>query len=324
MDKEFNKMKLVFPDTNTIGEDIDLNVFCKYGKMEVYPFTAINQVKERVSDADIVITNKCIMNDITLKGSKVKLICITATGIDNVDVNYCLQQGIAVCNVKGYSTESVVMHTFTLLLNLSTRMDSFIDYTKSGKYINDTSFKHLKLTFNELAGKTFGVAGMGTIGKRAAQVAESFGCKILYWSSSNSDRSTKYKRVDFITLLSESDIISIHSPLTEKTRKIFNRDAFEKMKNNSFLVNVGRGDIIDEQALTDAIINKKIGGAALDVLYKEPMSANSPYIKILNYPNFIITPHIAWAAVESRQRCIDEICLNIDSFLSDEMRNRIV
>jgi len=317
-------MNLVFPDTNTIGEDIDLNVFTKYGNMVSYPFTGINEVKERIANADIVITNKCIMNEMTLKGSKVKLICVTATGTDNVDINYCTQQEIAVCNVKGYSTESVVMHTFTLLLSLSTSMDSFINYTKSGNYINDTSFNHLKWTFNEIAGKTFGIAGMGTIGQRAAQVAESFGCKIIYWSSSNCDRTPQYRRVDFDTLLSESDIISIHSPLTEKTRKIFNSDAFEKMKNSSFILNVGRGDIIDEEALKDAILNKKIGGAAIDVLSQEPMSENSPYIKILDFPNFIITPHIAWAAVESRQRCIDEICLNIDSFLSGGMRNRMI
>jgi len=315
-------MKVVFPDTNTIGGDIDLKVFEKFGELVIYPFTGEMEVKQRISDADIVITNKCSMNENTLKGSNVKLICVTATGTDNVDIKYCNQQGIGVCNVKGYSTESVVMHTFTLLLSLSVRIDCFINYTKSGKYINDTSFNHLNWTFNELYGKTFGIAGMGTIGRRAAQVAESFGCKIIYWSSSDCDRSPKYRRVDFNTLLSESDIISIHSPLSEKTRKLFNKDAFSKMKNNSFILNVGRGDIIDEQSLTDAILNKRIGGAAIDVLSKEPMSENSPYKKILDFPNFIITPHIAWAAIESRQRCIDEVCMNIDSFLSGEMRNR--
>lgn len=316
-------MKIVFLDANTIGKDIDTKVFGKYAEYTEYLFTNEGDINSRVADADIIITNKCGMNEKTLEKSPVKLICLTATGYDNVDIGYCNDNSIGVCNVKGYSTESVLQHTFTLLLSLWENLFLYHEYTSQREYINNTDFGHLQWTFKELDNKVYGIVGMGRIGKRVAEIADAFGCKVVYWSSSDTDRSKKYTRVKFDEFLKISDIVSIHAPLTDATRKIFNMEAFYKMKENAVIVNVGRGDIIDENDLVFALENKLIAGAALDVLSEEPMTESCAYNKILGKPNFILTPHIAWAAKESRQRCINEICLNIEKFIQGERRNRV-
>lgn len=316
-------MNIVFLDRITIGDDIDVSIFEKYGSYTIYPFTDENNVSERISDADIVITNKSRLNAATLKNSPVRLICLSATGVDNVDVPYCAEHGIAVCNISGYSTESVVQHTFTMLFSLIGHIPQYHEYTKNQGFVDDTSFRHLAWTFHEINNKNFGIIGMGAIGKRVAEVATAFGCNVYYWSSKDQDRDDTYKRLDLDNLLEICDIISIHSPLTPRTYHLFGIEQLKKMKKTAVLVNVGRGDIVIEDDLAVAIENNIIGGAAIDVLSKEPMLAESPYIRILDNPGFLLTPHIAWAAVEARERCIYEICLNIEAFFKGERRNRV-
>lgn len=317
-------MRLVFLDRSTVGNDIDVSVFNKYGKLTIYDYTESKEVHERISGCDIVITNsKAIMNEETLKGIPVKLICLTATGIDNVDLDYCRRSGIAVCNIKGYSTASVVQHTFALLFALWERMHEFSAHTRGGNYIDDRKFSHYRYTFREMAGKKFGIIGLGAIGSEVARIADALGFDVYYWSSSGEDRSSQYTRLQLNEILSICDVISINSPLTEKTFGLLGRSEFSMMKPDSFLINTGRGAIIVEEDLADAIEKNTIGGAGIDVLSKEPMAADCPFARILGRSNFIMTPHVAWAAVESRQRCIHEICLNIDSWIDGGTRNRM-
>lgn len=316
-------MKIVFLDRNTVGEDLDISAFEKYGTLTVYPFTTEEEIPQRIADADIIITNKSRLNSRTLPGSPVKLICITATGTDNVEIPYCAASGIAVCNVRGYSTESVVQHTFTLLFSLMEKLPLYHEYTASKGYLDDTSFRHLGWRFHEISGKRYGIIGMGAIGSRVADIAKTFGCDVVYWSSHNQDRSAGYQRLDFDELLATCDIISIHSPLTPQTYHLFGKEQFQKMKEGAILINVGRGDILIEEDLTAALENNWIGGAAIDVLSREPMDQQCPFLRVLGRPDFIMTPHIAWAAIEARERCMEEIGLNMESFFRGEMRNRV-
>lgn len=316
-------MELVFLDRNSVGDDIDVALYNEFGNMTIYPFTDEKDVSSRIAGKDIIITNKSKLNSVTLHNSTVRLICLSATGTDNVDVSYCSENDIAVCNVKGYSTESVVQHTFTMLFSLKENIFRFHEYTKAGRYINDTTFKHLTWQFHEISGKNFGIIGMGMIGKRIAEAASAFGCNVFYWSSKNQDRNPAYKRLGFDELLEKCDIISIHSPLTAETYRLFGKDQFNRMKNDSLLINVGRGDIVNEEDLAYAIENNIIGGAAVDVISKEPMTPDNPLARILENPRFLMTPHIAWAAVEARERCIREIYYNIESFLQGGKRNRV-
>lgn len=317
-------MKIVFLDRNTIGFDIDVSMFKHYGELEEHNSCAPEKSKEYIKDADIVIFNKTIMNkDILETAPNVKLLCVTATGYDNIDIEYARSRGIAVCNVKGYSTPAVVQHTFALALYVLERISYYDTYVKSGEYCRAAGFSNFDEKYNELEGKTWGIIGLGNIGKGVAKVADAFGCKVIYYSASGNNCSDKYERVDFETLLSQSDIISIHCPLTDKTRGLMNLDAFKKMKKSAILVNVARGPIVDEQALYTALSEEMIGGAGLDVLSREPMSVDNPLVQYKDSRRLIITPHMAWASVEARTRCMDEIYKNIESFFKGEMRNRL-
>jgi len=316
-------VQIVFLDRNTIGEDIDVTIFEKLGGLTIHSFTEEKDVAERIADADIIITNKGRLNAATLMHANPRLICLTATGVDNVDLPYCAAHGIAVCNLRGYSTESVVQHTFAMLFSLIEHIPLFHEYSKTGSFVNDASFRHLGWTFHEINHKNFGIIGMGTIGKRVAEVAAAFGCNVYYWSSRDQDRCDAYKRLDFDSLLERCDILSIHSPLTPRTYHLFGIDQFRRMKKDAVLINVGRGDILVEEDLAAAISEGLIGGAAIDVLSKEPMAETNPLVRILGDPRFLLTPHIAWAAVEARERCIQEIYSNIEAFLKGEQRNRV-
>lgn len=317
-------MKIVFLDHNTIGTDIDVTIFNQYGTLTVFPFTEENNVQERISDKDIVITNKGRLNADTLKNTKVKLICLTATGYDNVDLSYCEKYGIAVCNIRNYATESVVQHTFAMLFALMEHIPAYHEYTKTQRFVKDTTFRHLKAwRFHEIHDKNFGIVGMGAIGRRVAEVAAAFGCHVFYWSSTDQTRCESYPRLDFDRLLETCDIVSIHSPLTPRTHHLFGIEQFRRMKRDAVLINVGRGDILVEEDLAAAIETGLIGGAAVDVLSREPMAEDNPLIRILSDPRFLVTPHIAWASIEARERCMEEICINIESFLCGERRNRV-
>lgn len=317
-------MKTVFLDRNTIGFDIDVSMFKDFGELEEHNSCSPDESKNYIKDADVVIFNKTIMNKEMLDDAKnVKLLCVTATGYDNIDLEYCKEKGIAVCNIKGYSTPAVVQHTFALALYVLEKISYYDNYVKSGEYCKAAGFSNFDERYWELQGKTWGIIGLGNIGRGVAKVAEAFGCKVIYYSASGANNSNEYERVDFDRLLSESDIISLHCPLSDKTRGIMNEEAFKKMKNSAILVNVARGPVVDEQALFKALNEEWIAGAGLDVLTKEPMSINNPLVAIKDSRKLLITPHMAWASVEARTRCMQEVYNNMKAFLSGEIRNRV-
>ena len=317
-------MKTVFLDRNTIGFDVDVSIFRHFGELEEHNSCSREESKEYIREADIIIFNKTVMDEeFLLNAPKVKLLCVTATGFDNIDLEYARRNNIAVCNVRGYSTPAVVQHTFTLALYVLERISYYDDYVKSGQYCKSAGFSNFDERYYELEGKTWGIIGLGNIGKGVAGVAEAFGCNVIYYSASGNDCSDYYRRVDFDTLLKNSDILSIHCPLTDKTRGLINMEAFMKMKKSAILVNVARGPIVDEQALYTALTEEMIAGAGLDVLSNEPMRNDNPLANYKDSRRLIITPHMAWASVEARNRCMQEVYNNIESFLKGEMRNRV-
>lgn len=309
-------MKLVFLDTKTIGEDIDLSAYDALGEVVKYGFSTLEEIPERVKDADVLIVNKIAINEQTIGNAKnLKLVCVTATGTNNLDKEYLKKRGIAWRNVAGYSTESVTQHTFALLFYLLEKMRYYDDYVKDEKYINDTVFTHFAEHFNEVNGKTWGIIGLGTIGRRVADIAKAFGACVIYYSASGSPAQEGYEQVDFETLLTTSDIVSVHAPLNEYTKDLMDREAFAKMKKTAIFLNLGRGPIVVEQDLYEALETGEIAAAGLDVLCEEPMSEINPLAKIKDSKKLIITPHIAWASVEARNRLMQIIVEQIREFL---------
>lgn len=309
-------MKIVFLDAKSVGEDIDLSKYGELGEFVTYDFSTFDQVPERVTDADVIITNKCNINEHSIGNAKqLKLVCVTATGTNNLDKDYLEKQGIAWRNVAAYSTESVAQHTFAMLFYLLEKLRYYDDYVKSEKYANDTSFTHFAEQFHEINGKTWGIIGLGNIGRRVADIAKMFGANVIYYSTSGKNTQEGYKRVDFDTLLATSDIISVHAPLNSDTEKLMDSKAFAKMKNSAFFINVGRGAIVNEQDLADAIVNHEIAAAGLDVLTEEPMSPNSPFLPIKDSKRLLITPHIAWASVEARTKLMDIVYNQIKDYI---------
>ncbi len=315
-------MKLVILERNSVGTDVDVSCFEKFGEVTCYPNTVAANTSERVKDADIILANKAPLNESTLKDApNVKLICLLATGFDNVDLAYCKSRSIKVTNVVNYCTSTVAQHTLLLALALSEKIAFYDDYVKSGAYSAQDRFSNFDRTFYDLEGKTWGIIGMGTIGRRVAGLAQAFGCRVIFYSASGKSTCTDYKRVEFDTLLQESDILSLHCPLSDRTRGLINKDALSKMKETAILVNVARGPVVDTQALYDALVADQIAGAGLDVLEQEPMAKDNPLAQIKDSTKLIITPHMAWASLESRTRLVDEVVKNIEAFLAGENRN---
>jgi len=315
-------MKIVFLEKDTLGEGINYSEFGKIGEVVYYGLSTPEQVPERVKDADIIVVNKIPMNAESLKGAEnLKLICITATGTNNVDFDYTNKAGITVTNVNGYSTESVVQHTFAMLFYLMESLSYYDNYVKSGAYTDAPFFTHFRKAFHNLSGMTWGIVGLGNIGRGVAKVAEAFGCKVIYYSTSGKNSNPDYERVDFDTLLATSDVVSIHAQLNEATNQLFNKEAFSKMKSSGIVLNLGRGPIIDEQALKEALDEGLIAGAGLDVLCVEPMSKENPLRNVKEAERLFITPHIAWASVEARNLLMEEIAENMKAFLRGEERN---
>lgn len=309
-------MKIVFLDVKTIGEDIDLSGYDELGEVVKYGFTAAEEVSERVKDADVIILNKVQVNEQTIgQAQKLKLVCVTATGTNNLDKAYLGKRGIAWRNVVDYSTETVTQHTFAMLFYLLEKLRYYDDYVKEERYINDTVFTHFAEHFHEVCGKTWGIIGLGNIGRRVAGIAEAFGAKVIYYSASGSPAQEGYHQVDFDTLLRTSDIISVHAPLNEYTEKLIDRNAFERMKPTCIFLNLGRGPIVAEQDLYDALVNEKIAAAGLDVLSAEPMSADNPLRAIKDSKKLLITPHVAWASVEARTKLMGIILEQIKEYM---------
>lgn len=308
-------MKIVFLDVKTIGEDIDLSGFDALGEVVKYPFSTPEEALERTKDADVIILNKVEINEKSIGNAKnLKLVCVTATGTNNLDKEYLAKKGIEWRNVAGYSTESVAQHTFALLFYLLEKMCYYDEYVKSEKYIGDVTFTHFANVFHEIAGMTWGIVGLGNIGRRVAELAKCFGCRVVYYSTSGRNNNSDYERVSFEELLAISDIVSVHAPLDENTKGLFDAAAFEQMKEKAIFINVGRGPIVEEQALADALNEGRIAAAGLDVLSMEPMSENNPLREIKDSNKLIITPHIAWASVEARTRLMQIIYGQIQEF----------
>lgn len=309
-------MKLVFLDKKTIGEDIDLSGFNRFGEVVIYDYSSPEEVPDRVSDADIIVLNKVLINENTIGNAKnLKLVCVTATGTNNLDKDYLASRGIEWRNVAGYSTEAVAQHTFSLAFYLLEHLSYYDDYVKEERYVNDRMFTHFEKHFHEISGKTWGIVGLGAIGSRVAEIATCFGANVIYYSTSGKNHSSTYKEVDFETLLHESDILSIHAPLDDNTMHLINKDALSKMKKSAILINVGRGPIVVEKDLADALENGVIAAAGLDVLDVEPMSPKNPLVRIKDSNKLLITPHIAWAAVEARIRLMKIIEEQIEKFI---------
>lgn len=315
-------MKLVVLERNSVGTDVDVSCFEKFGEVVYYPNTVAENTAERVKDADIIISNKAPMNESTLKDApNVRLICLFATGFDCVDLAYCKSRGIKVANVVNYSTAAVVQHTFLLALALEEKLAFYDDYVKSGAYAAQDRFSNFDRTFGELDGKTWGIVGMGNIGRRVAQAAQALGCRVIFYSASGKSSCTEYERVEFDELLAQSDILSLHCPLSDRTRGLIDKDALSKMKKSAILVNVARGPVVDTQALYDALTEGQIAAAGLDVLEEEPISRDNPLSSIMDSTKLIITPHMAWASKEARTRLVNEVVKNIEAFLNGEERN---
>ena len=315
-------MKLVVLERNSVGTDVDVSCFERFGEVEYYPNTVAENTAERVKDADIVIANKAPMNESTLKDAPdVKLICLFATGFDNVDLDYCKSRSIKVANVVNYSTAAVVQHTLMLALALEEKLAFYDDYVKSDTYANQDRFSNFDRPFGEFEGKTWGIVGMGNIGRRVARVAQALGCKVIFYSASGNSTCTEYERVELDTLLAQSDILSLHCPLSDRTRGLINKEAFARMKKSAILVNVARGPVVDTQALYEALTEGQIAAAGLDVLEKEPISKDNPLGNIKDSTKLIITPHMAWASTEARERLVSEVSKNIAAFLGGKDRN---
>ncbi len=320
-------MKILILDGATFGEDIDISKFNELGEVIVYAESTKQQVLERLKDVnpDAVIVNKIVMGKEEMyTASNLKIILEAATGYNNIDIECAKALNIRVANVAVYSTMSVVQHTFAHLFYLYEKMRYYDDYVKSGDYSNSTIFTNFGNVFNELAGKTWGIVGLGNIGRRVADVAKAFGCKVVYYSASGNTYDTEYEKVELDDLLKNSDIISIHAPLNKYTENLMNYENFKKMKNTAYLINMGRGPIVNEADLAKAINEGEIAGAGLDVLTKEPMSADNPLLTIKDSNKLVITPHNAWATYEARVRLLDEIYNNLKSFINGEARNVVV
>lgn len=316
-------MNIVALERNSAGTDIPVDCWSELGTVTCYSNTVTEEeVRERIKDADVIIANKSPMNERTLKDApKVKLICELATGFDNCDLEYCKSRGIKVTNVVDYSTAMVAQHTFTLALALSQKLPHYDNYVKSGAYAAQDRFSNFDIPFLELEGKTWGIVGMGNIGKRVAKIATAFGCKVIFHSITGKSTYTDYPQVDKDTLLMESDFLSLHCPLSDLSRNFIDREALQKMKKTAILINVARGPVVNNSDLYDALVAGEIQAAGLDVIEKEPITAENPLSNLMDSNQLIITPHLAWASVEARTRCVEGVYLNIQAFLRGEDRN---
>lgn len=314
-------MNIALLDYHNLGRDLSFKEWESFGRLTVYPNTAPEEVVPRLADCEIAVLNKIKMTrEIIFALPRLRLICVTATGYDNVDLAACRERGVALCNVRGYSTTSVAQVTVGSALSLINRLLEYDGYVKSGKYTQSGLQNCLTPVFHEVEGMTWGVVGMGNIGKQVAKVAEAMGCKILCYKKTP---DPKLNCTDLTTLFESSDIISVHLPLTPNTEGLISGELISKMKPNAILVNTARGAVTDEQAIATALLEGRMGGFSTDVYSKEPLSPDSPLNKILHLPNVVLTPHMAWGAYEARCRCVSEITLNISAFLKGEERNRL-
>ena len=314
-------MNIVVLDAATLGGDLKLTPLENLGTVRAYPTTPVEEIPVRIADADVIISNKLKLNRDNLGNAKnLKLICVCATGFDCIDVEYCREKGIGLCNVPGYSTESVSQLTLTMALCLMGHLKEYRDHVHSGAYTHGGVANCLTPVWHEIAGKTWGVIGGGNIGQRVASLAEAFGCQVLMCRRQT---DPKYPTVDVDTLCKTADIISVHTPLNEGTRGMIGQKQIALMKNDAIFINVARGLVADEEALTKAIEEDHIGGLGVDVFSAEPFGEDHPYTRILSRDNVILTPHTAWGASETRQRCLNIVADNIKVWQNGGRQNRV-
>ncbi|OQX74387.1 MAG: hydroxyacid dehydrogenase [Campylobacteraceae bacterium 4484_4] len=311
-------MKIVILDQKTLGDDIDLNCFSQYGKVESYPVTTGAETISRLQGADIAVTNKVVIDKEIMDATDLKLICVAATGMNNIDLEYAAKKGIIVKNVAGYSTPSVVQTTFSIAFYLIGKLRYLDNYTKGEGWVQSEIFTHLEKPFFEITGKRWGIIGLGTIGKEVARVARAFGAEAVYYSTSGRNRNREYPRMTLEDLLQSSDIVSIHAPLNEQTKNLINKKNLPLLKSGALLLNLGRGGIVNEADLAEFLDQSNIM-VGLDVLEKEPMSPDNPLRFVKAKERLFITPHIAWASREARERLVAGICENIASFLKGDI-----
>jgi len=307
-------MKAVFLDYESLDkQDLDFSQLkAAFDDLILYPSTTAEQVLARIQDVDVVISNKVIVNAEAMEQCKnLKLILISATGTNNIDLDFARSKGIVVCNCQGYGTSAVAQHTLTLMLALATSLLKYEYAVKQGEWNKSPIFCLLDFPIVELSGKTLGIIGYGELGQAVAKLAEAFGMKILVASLPN--RPTHKDRTPFAELLTQVDFLSLHCPLTAETRDLIDAQAFDKMKNSAFLINCARGGIVNEQALADALRQGKIAGAATDVLSVEPPTQGNVLLA-QDIPNLIITPHSAWGSVDARQRIVNQMLENVEAF----------
>ena len=322
LNNEVDILKITVLDAATLGSDLDISVLSEVGELKVYDMTSSDLVEERISDTEVVVLNKVRLNEENLKNAKnLKLICVAATGFDNIDIKYCGENNIAVCNVCGYSTDSVAQLTLSMAFALKTNLIQFDKFVKSKDYTKSGLMNRLEPVYHEMSNMIWGIIGYGNIGKKVASVASAMGCEVIVFSRTQKDG---VRNVDIDTLCKISDIISIHTPLNEGTYNIINSERISMMKKDAVFINTARGMVADEEALVNAVKTGKIGGIGIDVYSKEPFDENHPYNSILNMNNVILTPHMAWGSYESRVRCINEITENIKVFYNGGKRNRVI
>lgn len=316
-------MNIVVLEKASVGTDIDITCYENLGTVTYYDNTVtVKEAAQRIQNAEIVIANKAPLRREALETAEhLKLICVLATGYDNVDTGFCKDHGIKVANVVNYSTPMVAQHTITLALALSQKIVAYDTYVKSGAYSAQSGFSYFGFPFAELEGKTWGIVGMGNIGKRVAKIAEAFGCRVIYHSLTGKSSCTEYEQVDKDTLLAMSDYLSLHCPLSGLSENFIDAEALRKMKNTAVLVNVARGPVVNNTDLYHALMENEIAAAGLDVLEEEPLRESNPLSRIKDSSRLIITPHLAWASVEARTRCVMGVYQNIEAFLRGEERN---
>jgi glycerate dehydrogenase len=315
MNKRKN-MKIVILDRATLGFDIDVDVFKTLGEVTSYDVTFANQTKQRVKDADIVITNKVVVSKEEMQDSNIKLICISATGMNNVDLDYAKQNNIEVKNVAGYSSSSVVQLSFAMIFHFVEKLNYYKKYVDDGKWQKSAIFTHIDKPFYELDGKRVGIIGLGDIGSNLAKKAKVFDCEVVYYSTSGKNSNNEYKKVELDELLRTSDIISIHCSLNENTQNLLNFENMKKIKQGAILLNLGRGGIINEEDLAKIIDLQELY-CGIDVVSKEPIEETNPLLNVKNKEQLVLTPHIGWASIEARIRLINSVALNIEEFLKN-------
>ena len=314
---EKNKMKIVILDRATLGFDIDMSVFEVLGEVKSYDITKPNETIQRLEDADIVITNKVVISKEVMDNSNLKLICISATGTNNVDLEYAKQKNIQVKNVAGYSSSSVVQLAFSMIFHIVQKLDYYKKYVDEGNWQKSQIFTHIDKPFFELDGKKVGIIGLGDIGRNFAKKASAFDCEVMYYSTSGKNSNSEYKQVSLDELLGTCDIISIHCPLNENTKDLLNYENMKNMKNGAILLNLGRGGIINEADLAKIIDEKEIY-CGIDVVNIEPILEDNPLLKVKNKQRLLLTPHIGWASIEARTRLVKMVAENIKEFISQK------